>query len=88
MNNLALIGSVLLALCGLPIAIDAIRNKHSDINLAFYLMWFFGEVFTVIYVLYIQDYYLLINYGFNVLFLLIVGYYRFFHKESVHVRKD
>ena len=54
MEIVSWIGSVLLALCGLPIALEDIKTKKSDINLWFLVMWGLGEAFTLVYVVYKQ----------------------------------
>lgn len=82
MEIVAWIGSVLLALCGLPIAIEAIREKKSDINLLFLLMWGGGEILTLIYVIYKKEGALTFNYMTNLVFILIVLWYRFKGKKN------
>ena len=77
MNNFSLIGSILLAICGLPIAYEAWKSKSSDVNLPFLLIWLSGEIFTWVYVIYKEEWYLTINYSFNILFIGIVLYYKF-----------
>lgn len=77
MNLIGWIGSILLALCGLPIAFEAFKNKKSDINWMFLLMWGMGEIFTLIYVSSKSDVLpLMFNYGLNILFLSIVLFYK------------
>lgn len=77
MELVSWIGSILLALCGLPIAIEAFKKKKSDINIPFLLMWGFGELFTLVYVIYKQEGALTFNYLTNIVFIGIVCYYRF-----------
>jgi uncharacterized protein with PQ loop repeat len=72
------IGSVLLALCGLPLAWQSFRDKHSHgISNAFLVMWLVGELLTFSYVLPKKDYPLLFNYGLNIVCLVIVIRYKF-----------
>ena len=72
------LGSSALALCALPQVIQCIKTKSAEgVNLAFLLLWLFGEIFTLLYVL-IQhgfDYPLLFNYGLNIIFISIILYF-------------
>jgi len=77
MEILSWIGSFLLAICGAPIAYDAYKNKRSDISTAFIMLWFFGELFTLIYVVYKQENALTFNYFSNIMFIGVVIYYKF-----------
>lgn len=77
MSNFSLIGSVLLAICGLPIAYEAWKKKESNVNALFLATWLLGELFTWIYVVYRKEWYLTINYSFNIIFIAIVLYYKF-----------
>jgi len=46
------IGSLLLAVCGLPQAVKSYREKNSDgISWGFITLWTLGEIFTLIYIL-------------------------------------
>jgi uncharacterized protein with PQ loop repeat len=70
-------GGWLLALCGLPLALESYKNKHSEgISLVFLLVWLLGEIFMIIYVLPQGDGPILLNLFFNVLFISIVLYYK------------
>lgn len=72
------LGSVLFAICGIPQAWQCYRQGHSDgLGWSFLLLWFFGEVFTVIYVLPKFDWPLLFNYGVNMACLLVILRYKF-----------
>lgn len=71
------LGSVLFAICGIPQAWQAYRQGHCEgLSWSFLLLWFFGEVFTIIYVLPKFDWPLLFNYGVNFLCLLVLLYYK------------
>ncbi len=77
------IGSILFAVCGLPQAYKCYKEKHADgISTAFLLMWFFGEVFTLIYIFPKMDMPLLFNYSMNLVFLFVIAYYKFRYKKS------
>lgn len=77
MEIISWIGSFLLAICGLPIAIDAYKKKSSDINTLFLITWFLGEIFTATYVIYKNEQALSFNYLSNIVFISIVCYYKF-----------
>lgn len=77
------IGSILLALCGLPQAIQSIRDGHSrGLNWGFLAAWTSGELLTVVYVFPKQDIPLLFNYALNISFLLIMLKYKLFERSS------
>ena len=72
------IGSVLLALCAIPLAWQSYKQKHSrGISSLFLAMWFAGELLTTLYILPKKDYPLLFNYGLNIVCLVVVIRYKF-----------
>lgn len=72
-----IIGALMFAFCGLPQAITCIKTGNSQgLSWTFLIMWFFGEVFTIIYILPKHDYILLTNYILNFGFLLIMLKYK------------
>ena len=84
MEVLGWIGSALFALCAVPQAWQSWKQKHSDgLSWSFLLMWFFGEVLTIIYVSQKEDVLpLLANYCFNIILLLIILWYRIFPQRK------
>lgn len=77
MELIGYIGSIMLAICGLPQAIESFKTKSSDgLTWGFLALWFFGEILTFIYVLPKMDLPLLINYSANIIFLAIIIYYK------------
>ena len=77
MDNIGWIGSILLAFCGLPQALDTIKRKSAKgLAWGFLLMWFVGELATFIYIIPKMDLPLLINYGANMIFLSIILFYK------------
>lgn len=82
MNNLEIVGwlgSILLAFCGLPQAIMSIRNKSSQgVAWGSLIMWLSGEILTIIYIFPSMNYPLLFNYFCNLIFILIIIYYKLF----------
>ena len=77
METLGWIGGILLAFCGLPQAWESWKTKSSaGLTWGFLWMWFLGEIFTVIYVIPKWHWPLIFNYTANILFLLIIIYYK------------
>ena len=77
MDNIGWIGSILLAFCGLPQAIESYKSKSSDgLTWSFLIMWFFGESLTFVYVFPKMDLPLMFNYSANIIFLIIIIYYK------------
>jgi uncharacterized protein with PQ loop repeat len=77
LDNIGWIGSIMLAFCGLPQAIESYKTKSSEgLTWGFLFMWFIGEIFTIIYVFPKMDLPLLFNYSANLVFLSIIIYYK------------
>lgn len=81
-------GNVLLMLCGVPLAWRAHQlKKDIGANELFLHMWFWGEVFSWMYVAmkFGYDGPLWFNYSLNIVSISIVGYYKYF---GVNNEKD
>jgi uncharacterized protein with PQ loop repeat len=77
MEQIGWLGSILLAFCGLPQAVESIKTKSSEgLTWGFIGMWFIGEIMTFIYILPKMDLPLLFNYTANIIFLAIIIYYK------------
>ena len=76
MNTIGLVGSLLLALSGIPEMIRTIRDKQCHLGWGLLLMWFFGEVLCVVYGLQLREIPLLINYLFNVVIISVMLFYK------------
>lgn len=77
MENIGWIGSIMLAFCGLPQAWESIRMGHSrGLTWGFLSMWFVGELCTFLYILPKMDLPLLVNYSANIMFLIIIIFYK------------
>jgi len=77
MEFLGWFGSILLAFCGLPQAIESYKTKCSNgLTWSFLIMWLSGELFTFAYVLPKLDFPLIFNYSANIIFLIIIIYYK------------
>ena len=75
------IGSALFAICGLPQALQSIKDGHSrGLNWFFILAWLGGEIFTIIYVWPKMDIPLLANYLINLIFLGIMLKYKIWER--------
>jgi uncharacterized protein with PQ loop repeat len=71
------IGSFMLAICAVPQAYKSYVDKHSDgISWYFLLLWLFGEVFLLIYVINKLDIPLIINYLCNIFIVVVILYYK------------
>ena len=77
MEYIGWIGSILLAFCGLPQAIESYRTKNSDgLTWSFLLMWGVGEIMTIIYIIPKWHWPLIFNYTANIIFIGIILYYK------------
>ena len=82
METLGWIGSILFAICGLPQALQSVRDGHSrGLNWFFLLAWFGGEILTIAYVWPKSDWPLLFNYGINLVFLLVMLRYKIWERS-------
>jgi uncharacterized protein with PQ loop repeat len=82
METLGYIGSIMLAICGLPQALESYKTKSSDgLTWGFIGLWFWGEIFTFVYILPKMDLPLLINYSANIIFLSVIIYFKLFPKK-------
>ena len=77
MEMIGWLGSILLAFCGLPQAIESYKTKSSEgLTWGFIGMWFIGEIMTFIYILPQMVLPLIFNYTANIIFLAIIIYYK------------
>ena len=82
MENIGWLGSILLAFCGLPQALESIKTKSSEgLTWGFIGMWFLGEILTFIYILPKLDLPLLFNYTANIIFLSIIIFFKLCPKK-------
>lgn len=76
-ENIGWIGSVLLALCALPEVYRSVKDKKCHVGWGLLLMWFFGEVLTLFFILATSaQRQLIVNYGVNILLISIMIYYK------------
>lgn len=77
METIGWIGSILLAFCGLPQAIESYKTKSSEgLTWSFLIMWGVGEIFTIIYILPKWHWPLIFNYTANLIFISVILYYK------------
>jgi len=69
-------GALFLALCTLPLSYTAIKSGKSEINSGFLYLWTLGELFTLIYLLYIGESIIIWNYIANLVLLIPVILYK------------
>lgn len=80
------VGSVCFSLCALPQVIKCYRQGHAHgLDSTFLWLWFIGEIAMLIYTaLSFDSLQLLLNYGFNLICLIIILKYRLFPR----IKKD
>lgn len=77
------LGSICLAVCGIPQAIQSYKDKHSEgISNGFLILWSLGEIFALAYVYDKLDLPLLLNYATNIFILAVIIYYKMYPKKS------
>jgi uncharacterized protein with PQ loop repeat len=65
MNNIGLIGSLILTFSALPELVRTIKDKKCHMGWGFLLMWLIGEIFCVFYGFDLKEVPLIMNYTFN-----------------------
>lgn len=84
METIGWVGGILLAFCGIPQAMKSFRDKHSNgLAWGFILMWFFGEVLLMIYILPLGKWPLYLNYGANLILVSIILWFKVFPNRDV-----
>ena len=88
MEYIGWVGSIFLAICGLPQAYASWKQGHSNgISSGFLALWGFGEVLTLLYVIHKMDAPLLLNYFTNILSLSVIIFYKLNPKSELAVEK-
>lgn len=73
------VGSICLALCGIPQAITCYKQGHSEgIAPMFLWLWVLGEVFAAGYIIATQNWPLIVNYAVNTVVVGIILKYKYF----------
>ena len=82
MDNIGWLGSIMLAMCGLPQAWESWKTKSSaGLTWGFILLWFTGEILTFVYIIPKMDLPLLVNYSANIIFLIVIIYFKIWGKK-------
>jgi len=77
------LGSILLAFCGLPQAVESWRSGSSaGVTWGLLLMWGAGEILTLMYVFPRAEMPLIFNYAVNIVFLSVITYYKINPSQS------
>lgn len=77
MEIIGWISQISLALCIFPQLFQTIKEKHADgINWLFLLLWYAGEIFGFIYIVPLNKWPLIINYGNNLICMTIILVYK------------
>jgi uncharacterized protein with PQ loop repeat len=77
------LSSFFLAVCGAPTAYLSIKNGNSHhIDVGLFTIWYAGDVLGLIYVSWLLNLPLIMNYGFNFIILTIIGYYKLYPRSN------
>ncbi len=80
------IGSFCFAICAIPQAYMSYKDGHSrGISWGLLILWFIGEVCTLIYIAPKKHIPLIFNYLSNLLFILIILKYKVFERRVLKV---
>jgi uncharacterized protein with PQ loop repeat len=84
MEIIGWIGGICLSLCALPQAIKVYREKNADGTSHLMLwLWMFGEILTLIYVLFAKfSLPLILNYSLNIVFVAVIFYYKYLYGKT------
>lgn len=83
LETIGWLGSILFAICGLPQAISCIKSGNAKgLDWFFLMAWFWGEVFTLMYIWPKSDYPLIFNYSLNLMFLMVIFKYKIWERET------
>jgi len=73
---LGYLGGFLLAICGIPEAYKAIKEKQCNVGNGMLFTWLTGEMCLFFYVIPTQDLSLILNYLTNIIIVSILVYYK------------
>ena len=82
MELIGWIGSIFLSFCALPSAITSLKEGKCTDNVYMLWIWFIGEILLFTYVLPKREYALMLNYGCNICFLVVMLWYRHFPRRK------
>lgn len=82
MHTIGWLGSLFLAICGLPQAWLSYKQGHSDgISTSLLVLWGAGEILTLFYVTEKFDWPLIFNYGMNLFSLGVIAWYKLYPRK-------
>jgi len=87
MEAIGFIGSILLAVCGIPEVVRTIKDNKCHLGWNFLLLWFGGELFMLTYVIPMKDIPLLLNYVFNTLLVGVMVFYKLKNTKYVTIKR-
>lgn len=71
------IGSIAFALSAIPQMFKSYKDKNSDgLAWGLLILWIVGELFSLLYVLPLNQYPMITNYIVNLIFLFVILYYK------------
>lgn len=76
MNNIGLIGSLLLTFSAVPELVRTIKDGKCHMGWGFLSMWLIGEIFCVFYGFDLAEFPLILNYTFNLGVAFTMFYYK------------
>lgn len=83
------IGSIAFAVCAAPQAYDSWKKGNSrGITWGFFILWSVGEVFTLLYILPTGKLPLIVNYLVNLMFLIVIGYYKVYPRKRSYKKSS
>ena len=88
METIGFIGSILLAVCGIPEVVRTIKDNRCHLGWNFLLLWFGGELFMLTYIIPMKDLPLLLNYIFNSLLVGIMLFYKIKNTKHVTIKRS
>jgi len=87
METIGFIGSILLAVCGIPEVVRTIKDNKCHLGWNFLLLWFGGELFMLTYIIPMKDLPLLLNYVFNTALVGIMLFYKIKNTKYVTIKR-
>jgi uncharacterized protein with PQ loop repeat len=88
METIGFIGSILLAVCGIPEVVRTIKDNKCHLGWNFLLLWFGGELFMLTYIIPMKDLPLLLNYVFNTALVAIMLFYKIKNTKYVTIKRS
>lgn len=84
MEIIGWLGSLAFSICAIPQAYHCFKNKHANgVSWLFIILWLLGEILTLIYVIPKGHLPLIVNYALNIVFIVVILYYKIMPKGGV-----